>query len=76
LEILKTNTTNITVQNATVWTNEKEGILTETDVLVKNGKLLLLETIYDASATIIDAKGKHLTSGIIDEHPTLLYLVV
>jgi hypothetical protein len=53
----------------------KEGILTETDVLVKNGKLLLLETIYDASATIID-KGKHLTSGIIDEHPTLLYLVV
>jgi hypothetical protein len=28
--------------------------LTETDVLVKNGKLLLLETIYDASATIIE----------------------
>jgi hypothetical protein len=30
--------------------------------------------LTDASATIIDAKGKHLTS-IIDEHPTLLYLV-
>jgi hypothetical protein len=24
-------------KNATVWTNEKEGILEETDVLVKNG---------------------------------------
>jgi imidazolonepropionase-like amidohydrolase len=31
-------------------------------------KLPQLETIYDASATVIDAKGKHLTSGIIDEH--------
>jgi ABC-type phosphate transport system ATPase subunit len=28
-------------KNATVWTNEKEGILEETDVLVKNGKFLL-----------------------------------
>jgi hypothetical protein len=31
-------------------------------------KLPQLETISDASATVIDAKGKHLTSGIIDEH--------
>jgi hypothetical protein len=30
-----------TLLNATVWTNEKEGILEETDVLVKNGKFLL-----------------------------------
>jgi hypothetical protein len=28
-------------KNATVWTNEKEGILEETDVLVKNGKFLI-----------------------------------
>lgn len=56
-------------KNATVWTNEKEGILTETDVLVKNGKIATIgKNISDASATIIDAKGKHLTSGIIDEH--------
>ncbi|MEO1713837.1 MAG: amidohydrolase family protein, partial [Bacteroidota bacterium] len=27
------------IQNATVWTNEAEGILTETDVLVQNGKI-------------------------------------
>jgi imidazolonepropionase-like amidohydrolase len=56
-------------KNATVWTNEKEGILEETDVLIKNGKITAIgKNISDATATIIDAKGKHLTSGIIDEH--------
>jgi imidazolonepropionase-like amidohydrolase len=56
-------------KNATVWTNEKEGILEETDVLVKNGKIASIgKNISDASATVIDAKGKHLTSGIVDEH--------
>lgn len=56
-------------KNATVWTNEKEGVLEETDVLIKNGKIASVgKNITDPSATIIDAKGKHLTSGIIDEH--------
>ncbi|UQD56726.1 amidohydrolase family protein [Flavobacterium sp. K5-23] len=56
-------------KNATVWTNEKEGILELTDVLIKNGKISAIgKNISDASATVIDAKGKHLTSGIIDEH--------
>ncbi|WP_426094313.1 amidohydrolase family protein [Flavobacterium sp. DSR2-3-3] len=59
----------ILFKNATVWTNEKDGILEETDVLVKNGKIASIgKNISDASATIVDAKGKHLTSGIIDEH--------
>jgi len=56
-------------KNATVWTNEKDGILTETDVLIKNGKIAAVgKNLSDASATVIDAKGKHITSGIIDEH--------
>ena len=56
-------------KNATVWTNEKQGILQETDVLIKNGKITAVgKNISDATATTIDAKGKHLTSGIIDEH--------
>jgi imidazolonepropionase-like amidohydrolase len=56
-------------KNATVWTNEKEGILEETDVLVKNGKIASIgKNLSDGSAITIDAKGKHLTSGIIDEH--------
>lgn len=59
----------ILFKNATVWTNEKDGILIETDVLVKNGKIASIgKNISDASATLVDAKGKHLTSGIIDEH--------
>lgn len=56
-------------RNATVWTNEAEGILTETDVLVQNGKIVQLgKGLSAAGAKVIDATGKHLTSGIIDEH--------
>lgn len=59
----------ILFKNATVWTNEKDGILVESDVLVKNGKIAAIgKNITDGSAIIVDAKGKHLTSGIIDEH--------
>lgn len=59
----------ILFKNVTVWTNEKEGILQETDVLIKNGKIAGVgKNISEASATVIDGKGKHLTSGIIDEH--------
>lgn len=56
-------------KNATVWTNEKEGILEHTDVLIKNGKIAQIgKNLSDRSAQIIDATGKHLTAGVIDEH--------
>lgn len=56
-------------KNATVWTNEKDGILENTDVLIKNGKIAQVgQNLSDGSATVIDAKGKHLTAGVIDEH--------
>ncbi|MCK0132280.1 amidohydrolase family protein [Flavobacteriaceae bacterium F08102] len=56
-------------KNATVWTNEAEGILTETDVLVKKGKIAKIgKNLPKGSARVIDATGKHLTAGIIDEH--------
>lgn len=59
----------ILYRNATVWTNEKDGILENTDVLVKNGKISKIGTNLSASgARVIDATGKHLTSGIVDEH--------
>lgn len=59
----------ILLKNATVWTNEKEGVLTNTDVLVINGKISAVgKNISNASARIIDATGKHITAGIIDEH--------
>ncbi|MBJ7879317.1 amidohydrolase family protein [Gelidibacter salicanalis] len=55
--------------NATVWTNEKDGILENTDVLIKNGKIAKIgKNLSEGGATVIDATGKHLTSGVIDEH--------
>jgi predicted amidohydrolase YtcJ len=42
-------------KNATVWTNEKEGILEETDVLVKNGKISAIGKIFQ-TLTVVDAK--------------------
>jgi len=56
-------------KNATVWTNEAEGILQNTDVLISGGKIQKVgKNLSDASAEVIDAAGKNLTSGIIDEH--------
>lgn len=58
------------VKNATVWTNEKSGILANTDVLVTNGKITKIgrNLPVQDNATVIDGTGKHLTAGIIDEH--------
>jgi imidazolonepropionase-like amidohydrolase len=60
----------ILVQNATVWTNEADGILKETDVLISGGKITALGKglTAPAGAAVVDGTGKHLTSGIIDEH--------
>lgn len=59
----------ILFKNATVWTNEKDGILQNTDVLVKDGKISRIgKNLNAGNARIIDATGKHLTAGIIDEH--------
>ena len=56
-------------KNSTVWTNEKEGKLLNTDVLVKGGKISKIGKNLSADgARIIDATGMHLTPGIIDEH--------
>lgn len=54
-------------KNATVWTGE--AILENTDVLVKNGKISNVGSGLNAGgAKEVDATGKHLTAGIIDEH--------
>lgn len=57
------------IENATVWTNEAEGILLEADVLVQNGKIAAVgQDLGAKGATVIDGTGMHLTPGIIDEH--------
>ena len=57
-------------KNATVWTSEKEGKLLNTDVLVQKGRISKIGKNITAPAgvRIIDAFGKHLTPGLIDEH--------
>ncbi|HLT52319.1 MAG TPA: amidohydrolase family protein, partial [Flavobacteriaceae bacterium] len=56
-------------KNATVWTSEQAGILENTDVLLKDGKIAKIgKNLSVQGANVIDATGKHLTAGIIDEH--------
>jgi imidazolonepropionase-like amidohydrolase len=57
-------------RNATVWTCEKEGVLENTDVLISKGKIVRIGKNITATpnAKVIDASGKHLSPGIIDEH--------
>lgn len=55
--------------HATVWTNTSSGILEDTDVLIADGKIAAVgKSLVSAGATVIDARGMHLTPGIIDEH--------
>lgn len=62
-------TQKIVFKNATVWTNEAEGILTQTDVLISNGKIVAVgKSLQCGDCETIDATNKHLTNGIIDEH--------
>ena len=64
----------IAIKNVTVWTNEQEGILNNATIFIENGKIKRVEIDPKKSGElpkdmlIIDGKGKHLTSGIIDEH--------
>jgi imidazolonepropionase-like amidohydrolase len=59
----------VLIKNGTVWTNEKDGILLNADVLLENGKIKAVGKNLSASgAKVIDATGKHVTAGIIDEH--------
>ncbi|MCL4196769.1 MAG: amidohydrolase family protein [Phycisphaerales bacterium] len=60
----------VLVRNATVWTSAAAGILEQTDVLIRSGKIAQIGRGLAApsGAVIIDATGKHLTPGLIDCH--------
>ncbi|MFC3193616.1 amidohydrolase family protein [Marinicella sediminis] len=68
----------VLIQNATVWTNEEQGILQNTDVLVIDGKINKLGQNLQAAHDIkvIDGSELHLTTGIIDEHAHIALLSV
>lgn len=57
------------LKNATVWTCDDLGVLENTDVLIKDGKIAQVGKNIDRDDAIqIDATGMHVTPGIIDEH--------
>jgi imidazolonepropionase-like amidohydrolase len=67
----------ILIKNATVWTSEKEGVLKNTDVLLKAGKIAKVgKDITETGARVIDGTGKHLSAGIIDEHSHIAALSI
>ena len=67
----------ILFKNATVWTSEDSGILENTDVLIKDGKISKIgQNLSAGRAKEIDATGKHLTAGVIDEHTHIAALAV
>ncbi len=68
----------VVFRKATVWTNASSGILRDTDVLVHQGRIIAVGKDLDTAEPFpgrtkptvfeVDARGKHLTTGIVDEH--------
>lgn len=63
-------------KNATIWTNENEGILENYDLIISKGQIIAIGELLNPMDflndeevfTTINASELHLTSGIIDEH--------
>lgn len=57
-------------RGATLWTNTEEGRIEGGDVLVRGGRIVAVGrgVAVPATALVIDARGKHLTPGLIDAH--------
>ncbi len=68
----------VLIKNATVWTNESEGILLNTDVMVEGGTIQKIgkDLSIGNNGLEIDGTDMHLTSGIIDEHAHIALLSV
>ena len=62
--------TAVLVRNATLWTSSKRGVLKNHDLLIADGKIKKIgrNLQQPENAHVIDAKGKHVTAGLIDAH--------
>ena len=75
---IKPQAETVLIRNTTVWTNEKDGIIANTDVLVTGGKISKIgkALTVPADVKVVDGTGKHLTNGIIDEHSHIALLSI
>jgi imidazolonepropionase-like amidohydrolase len=67
----KPNSETIVIENVTLWTNEKDGIISNGMIVLDKGKISYVgknNGNRPTNARIIDGKGKHVSPGIIDEH--------
>ena len=60
----------VLIKNATIWTNEAEGIRYETDMIISNGKIHSVGKglALPSDGIVFDATGMHISAGIVDEH--------
>lgn len=60
----------VLIKNATLWTAADRGILEDYDMLIRKGVIQKIARGIKAprNAWVIDARGKHVTPGLIDEH--------
>lgn len=60
----------VLIRNGTVWTSGPAGILANSDVLVRKGRIAAVgrNLKAPAGAVVIDATGKHVTPGLVDAH--------
>jgi imidazolonepropionase-like amidohydrolase len=68
---------NIVIRNATIWTCDSAGVIPKGEIFISGGKIVAVAEKIDFDALFprerpqikaIDAKGKHISPGIIDEH--------
>ncbi len=60
----------VLIRRATVWTEGPQGILSNSDVFVRQGKIAQIgpNLTVPADVVVVDASGQHLIPGIIDAH--------
>ena len=69
---------NLLIKNATIWTSDSLGVIENGSIMIAFGKIVAVgKTINpgeflgkknQSDYSVIDARGKHITAGIIDEH--------
>ena len=61
---------NLHIKNATLWTATEQGVLENTDLIIRDGKISKIgqQLSTPRGYTVIDGEVLHVTPGIIDEH--------